>query len=83
VLPALTQRAASARQAVCLANIRSIAQALRMYLDDNNGLLPPSEHNPDALAYFNTRPGGADENQWDPARFSNCYGSRQSNPYLR
>lgn len=83
LVPVLAHRAAVARQAVCLANIRTICQALRMYMTDTQGLLPPSEHRPEALAYFNTRPGGADENQWDPERFANCYGSRQSNPYLR
>jgi len=83
LVSALTQSAAHARQAVCLANIRSICQGIRMYLADTDGLLPPSEHNAEALAYFNTRPGGADENQWDPERFPNCYASRQSNPYLR
>ncbi len=83
LLPVFAQERDRARQAVCLANVRTIAQALRMYLADTDGRLPPVEYNPEVLAYFNTYPGGGGKDQWNPSHFPNCHRARQSNPYLR
>ena len=83
LLPVFARARASARQAVCLANIRTIAQALRMYLADTAGRLPPVEYNPEVLAYFNSYPGGGGKDQWNPEHFPNCHRAKQSNPYLR
>jgi len=83
LLPLFATSRERARQAVCLANIKMIAEALRMYLADSDGRLPPVEHNPDVLAYFNTHPGGGGRDQWDPDQFPNCHRAKQSNPYLR
>ena len=84
LLPAFAYARAQARQAVCLGNIRSIAQALRMYLADSDGSLPPMERDPKVVAYFNARPGGGGTDQWNPATSPNCHlRATQSNPYLR
>jgi prepilin-type N-terminal cleavage/methylation domain-containing protein/prepilin-type processing-associated H-X9-DG protein len=40
LLPALSEARNMARRAVCLTNMHSQAQAMSMYADDNNGLLP-------------------------------------------
>ena len=83
LLPVLARARGSARQALCLSNIRTIAQALRMYLADTDGRLPPVEYNPEVLAYFNTYPGGGCKDQWNPEQFPTCHRAKQSNPYLR
>ncbi len=58
LLPVFAHERDRARQAVCLANIRTIAQALRIYVADNDRHFPPREGNRQVLAYFNTHPGG-------------------------
>jgi hypothetical protein len=83
LLPAFARARANARAAVCLGNLRTIAQAVRMYVSDNDGSLPPIECDPDVLAYFDTRPGGRGLDMWDPADCPHCLRARQSNPYLR
>jgi prepilin-type processing-associated H-X9-DG protein len=83
LLPAFARARANARAAVCLGNIRTIAQAVRMYLTDNDDSLPPVEHDPQVLAYFDTRPGGRGLDMWDPADSPHCLRAKQSNPYLR
>ncbi len=90
LLPIFARARTQAREAVCLANIRSIAQAIRMYLDDHDGHFPPRETNPQIIAYFNTRPGGGGEAQWSPASSGtaadnslHCKAATLANPYLR
>ncbi len=58
LFPVFARERRMARTAVCLSNIRIIAQAVRMYVDDNAGSLPPRERDLRVMAYFNTRPGG-------------------------
>jgi len=75
-----------ARMAVCLGNIRTIARAFQMYLGDNDSMFPPREVRPEILAYFNSRPGGGDDDMWNPNRpdaSPDCHRSRLANPYLR
>ncbi len=84
LLPIFAHEQSRARQAVCLANIRTIAQAVRMYFCDNDGSLPPMERDPKVLAYFNTRPGGGGMDQWNSDQHPNCHlRATQSNPYRR
>ena len=86
LLPVFAHQRDRARQAVCLANVKTIAQTIRMYLADNDNLFPPQEHQPEVLAYFNTRPGGGGNDQWDPSKPGGqpvCHRARQANPYLR
>lgn len=67
-----------------MANVKLIAQALRMYLADNDNTFPPNETRADALRYFSTYPGGGDARQWDPKGHQQyCHRARQANPYLR
>jgi prepilin-type processing-associated H-X9-DG protein len=75
-----------ARQAVCLANIKSICRAFRMYLSDNDDKFPPRELRVDARTYFNSRPGGGDDDMWNPDRVdasAYCHRVRLANPYVR
>jgi prepilin-type processing-associated H-X9-DG protein len=86
VLPVFSRAADQARQAVCLANVKTVCLAIRMYLADNDGMFPPREHAPATLSYFNTRPGGGGRDQWDadkPGAPPNCHRASQANPYLR
>jgi prepilin-type processing-associated H-X9-DG protein len=86
LLPVFARARDQAREAVCLADIRTVAQALRMYLTEADGRLPPAEYDPEVLAYFSTYPGGAGADQWDPARPGAepvCHRARRANPYLR
>ncbi len=86
LLPVFAQERDRARQAVCLANIRTIAQALQMYLADNDRHFPPRETNRQVFAYFNTHPGGGGKDQWDygmPGAEPVCHRANQANPYLR
>jgi len=86
LLPVFAQTRARARQAVCLGNVRTIAQALRMYVTDNDARLPPREMAEEVRAYFSSYPGGAGPDQWDPTRPGVepwCHRARQANPYLR
>lgn len=52
LLPVFARARANARMALCLANIRTIAQAVRMYVSDNDGSLPPMERGPEVSALF-------------------------------
>ena len=90
LLPVFAHARAQAREAVCLGNIRSIAQAVRMYLDDNDGRFPPRETNPQVRAYFDTRPGGGGSANWNPDAVPgnlntdpHCKLAHSANPYLR
>jgi len=86
LVPALTQHADQARQAVCLANVRTVALALRMYLADHDYVFPPRETGPSAVAYFNRFPGRGDLLPWESVPKDGsayCHRSTQANPYLR
>lgn len=80
VFPVFARARESARKAVCLSNVRSIALAVQLYLADYDDVLPPTEHDPNALAYFDTAPGGG---EWNSALMDHCSRARQANPYLR
>ena len=43
LLPALSRARESAHKAVCASNLRQLGIALKMYMDDNSGKLPPNE----------------------------------------
>jgi prepilin-type processing-associated H-X9-DG protein len=86
LVPVLEGNRARARQAVCLANVRSVCRAVRMYLCDNDQRFPPREHRAEVTAFFNTYPGGGDKSKWDvnaPGAAPDCHRSYQANPYLR
>lgn len=71
---------------MCLANVRSIALAIRMYVAEHDGVLPPRESSPEALSYFATYPGKGGKGQWNPHALNaepTCHRARQANPYLR
>jgi len=57
VFPVFARARESARKAVCLSNVKNIALAIQMYLADNNDTLPPNEHRPEVINYF--------ESKWD------------------
>ena len=85
-LPALARARAQAGQAICLANVRSVAIAIRMYVAENDGSLPPRESSLDALGFFETYPGKGGKGQWNPYALNaepTCHRARQANPYLR
>jgi len=72
VFPVFARARESARKAVCLSNVKNIALAIQMYLADNNDTLPPNEHRPEVISYF--------EGKWDTPGCPLIY---QVNPYLR
>src|SRR5580698_3853574 len=55
LLPALAKAKARAQQTACLSNERQVGLATQMFVDDNNGILPPG---PDIAygLYFGQRP---------------------------
>ena len=81
LLPVFARARAEARQAVCLANIRTIAQAIRMYLSENDGWFPPVEHRAEVLAYFDQYPGKGEKGT--PSTQPHCHRAFHTNPYLR
>lgn len=44
LLPALSRAKAKGKQAACINNMRQIGLAMRMYADDNEGMLPTTTH---------------------------------------
>ena len=44
LLPALARAKGKGQQAACISNMRQIGLAMRMYADDNEGLLPTTTH---------------------------------------
>ena len=71
-----------AGQAICLANMKTIVRAVLMYASDHDGYLPPEEHDLEAVAYFDTGPGGGAEVHW-PRNQAHCGRASDANPYLR
>jgi prepilin-type N-terminal cleavage/methylation domain-containing protein len=56
VLPALAQAKEKARRTSCVSNMRQIALAVKMYVDDNGGKYPPRMPDPAAGASFPCKP---------------------------
>jgi prepilin-type processing-associated H-X9-DG protein len=85
-LPTFARTRAQAGQAICLANVRSVTLAIRMYLADWDARFPPRETDPDVVAYFNHFPGRGDTLPWEKVPHDGslyCHRSTQANPYLR
>ncbi len=78
IFPLFARARESARRATCLANMRQIALAVRLYMGENDGILFPSECRADAAAYFSSHPGGGEWCKGDGAELA-----RRANPYLR
>ncbi|MFB3880787.1 MAG: prepilin-type N-terminal cleavage/methylation domain-containing protein [Armatimonadota bacterium] len=81
VFPVFARARESARKAVCLSNVKNIALALNMYIDDYNGFMPLGAGvDQYAAAYFNAEPGGGTGGgEWPDT----CNRERQGNPYVR
>jgi type II secretory pathway pseudopilin PulG len=77
VFPVFARARESARKAVCLSNVKNIALAIQMYLADNNDTTWPKEHRREVQDYFNTNPGGGDDDRYP------CVYADLANPYLR
>jgi prepilin-type N-terminal cleavage/methylation domain-containing protein/prepilin-type processing-associated H-X9-DG protein len=56
LFPVFARARESARKIQCLSSVKNIAAAFGMYLADY-GDMPPSEHRPEAVAYFTQEPG--------------------------
>src|SRR5262245_44782507 len=56
LLPALAQAKEKARRTSCLSNVKQIAVAMMMYVDDNNGSYPPRFPDPEAGAPYPCKP---------------------------
>jgi prepilin-type N-terminal cleavage/methylation domain-containing protein/prepilin-type processing-associated H-X9-DG protein len=59
LLPALSKAKQKAYQTVCLSNLKQVGLAMRMWIDDNNGFLPPG---PNATSSLTT---GQKRYYWD------------------
>jgi len=80
------ERRGDAAEQTCLANVKSICAAIRMYMGDHDGALPPRETRPEVLNYFNTAPGGTlghHKNGNTGAVVSLCRVAEDANPYLK
>jgi prepilin-type N-terminal cleavage/methylation domain-containing protein len=60
LLPALAEAKRKARQTGCLSNLKQVGMALQMWVDDNDGWLPPGGHSPQGL-YTGQRPVYAEQ----------------------
>jgi prepilin-type N-terminal cleavage/methylation domain-containing protein len=56
LLPALARSKEKARRVSCVSNVKQIAIAMKMYVDDNNGSYPPRMPDPVAGAAFPCKP---------------------------
>jgi len=74
VFPVFARARESARKAVCLSNLKSIALAVNMYMGDYNDTLMPNEHGTDALAFW-----GPDQHDFCLQRLGV---GTEPNPYL-
>jgi len=82
VFPVFARARESARKTVCLSNVKNIALAFQMYLSDYNAL-PDTEHNPEAIAYFDTTPGGYTGDWSEGGLLDHCNRGYQANPFLQ
>jgi len=64
LLPALARTKEKARRASCLNNVKQIALAMRMYVDDHGGSYPPRMPDPVAGAAFPCKPCRTED--WRP-----------------
>ena len=78
LFPVFARARESARKIQCLSNVKNIAMAIQMYLTDYDRF-PPNEHDPAAIAYFATFPGGSSA----PLPDGTCARVAFANPYLR
>ncbi len=78
LFPVMTRARASARQAICMTNMKNIAAAITMYVADWDGFWP-AETNAEAVSFFDHAPGGGQRRAYPQA----CERSYQANPYLR
>jgi prepilin-type N-terminal cleavage/methylation domain-containing protein/prepilin-type processing-associated H-X9-DG protein len=62
LLPALNQAREKANASKCAANLKEIGTIVRLYVDDNNGFMPPSNITPDPV-----------ENSWAYAMVTGKY----------
>jgi len=84
IFPVFAQARESARKAVCLSNVKNLALAMQMYLNDNTDTLPPHKLSADQIDYMLTNPGGGSRDHFCPFPDSDEpieYGNRM-NPYL-
>jgi prepilin-type N-terminal cleavage/methylation domain-containing protein/prepilin-type processing-associated H-X9-DG protein len=77
VFPVFARARESARKAVCLSNVKNLALALVMYVDDWNGFMPLGRSGAAAMEYFSSAPGGGTQANTD------CNRIRQGNPFAR
>jgi prepilin-type N-terminal cleavage/methylation domain-containing protein/prepilin-type processing-associated H-X9-DG protein len=78
LFPVFARARESARKIQCLSNVKNIAMAFQMYFTDYDRF-PPNEHDPVALAYFDTAPGGGEPSSYT----GHCNRVPFANPYLR
>ncbi len=82
LFPVFARARESARKIQCLSNVKNIAMAIQMYLNDYDDRLWPGETRQEVLQYFAEGPGGGDPSQiWCPA--SDGQRAYWANPYLR
>jgi prepilin-type N-terminal cleavage/methylation domain-containing protein/prepilin-type processing-associated H-X9-DG protein len=77
VFPVFARARESARKAVCLSNVKNLALAIVMYIDDWNGFMPLGRSGAEAMEYFSSAPGGGSDAS------TTCNRIRQGNPFAR
>jgi len=85
IFPVFAQARESARKAVCLSNVKNLALAMQMYLNDNTDTLPPHKMSAEVEEYLSGVPGNGSQawacpnqpNTTEPIEFAN-----RMNPYL-
>ncbi len=85
VFPVFARARESARKTICLGNVKNLSLAIQMYLSDNSDKLPPFEHRPEVLGYFDPMPyGGNPAGTWFGFLPTvHCNLSLRANPFLR
>jgi prepilin-type N-terminal cleavage/methylation domain-containing protein/prepilin-type processing-associated H-X9-DG protein len=75
LFPVFARARESARKIQCLSNVKNIALAIQMYFTDyDQGF--PTEHRPEAIAFWDSAPGGGDPTP-------DCANAVRGNPFLR
>ncbi len=84
VFPVFARARESARRAVCLSNVKNIALAVQMYLNDYDAF-PPTEHRQEVMDFFAGSPGGGTEGcgYTDSDFRTPEFRAKHANPYLR